>query len=146
MSAFSGCLVLFGIFARIYNTKFLLKLKHRTKNIIVIISFVLGVGILLTSRFCDIFAFALIGTIFIGIGCSLGDSTNLGFMKGLPPIVANGHSSGTGLSGLIGTSFYLLLKIFKFSFYAVVSSMLFFYPLYALNFYIALKFKKRNFS
>jgi hypothetical protein len=76
------------------------------------------------------------------MGTSLGDSTNLGFMKGLPATVASGHSSGSGLSGLIGTSFYLLLKVFDFPFHVVVSSMLFFYPLYVLNFHLAVRLKR----
>lgn len=141
MSSFSGCLVLFGICARFINSKLLLKVRHRTKNYIVIFSFVLGIAVLIISKYFNIFIFSLIGTSLLGIGCSLGDSNDLGFMKGLPSIVASGHSSGTGLSGVIGTTFYLLLKIFHFSFYAVVCSILFFYPFYALCFHLAVKFK-----
>jgi hypothetical protein len=142
MSSFAGCLVLFGVLARFANSTLLLKIRHRTKNYIVIASFVLGVGVLVISKYFNIFIFSLIGTTLLGIGTSLGDTNDLGFMKGLPSIVASGHSSGTGLSGAVGTSFYLLLKIFDFSFYAVVCSMLLFYPFYGLCFHFAVKFKQ----
>jgi hypothetical protein len=142
MSVFSGCLVLFGIFARFINSKFLLKIRHRTKNFIVIAFFVLGILTMFFAKYFNVFVFSLFGTLFFGIGTSLGDSNDLGFMKGLPSIVASGHSSGTGLSGMVGSSFYLLLKIFNFSFYAVIGSMLVFYPFYGFCFHLALRFKQ----
>ena len=142
MSAFSGCLVLVGLVIRMFNTKFLLRVRHRYKNWMVIASFVVGVGLMMLADNLNIFELTLLGTIFFGIGTSLGDSTNVGFIKGLPPIVAAGHSSGSGLSGVIGSTFYLLLKIFNFSFMDVNIAMLFFYPIYAVVFWRAVCFKK----
>lgn len=142
MSAFSGCLVLFGLAIRMFNTKFLLRVRHRYKNWMVIAFFVMGVGLMMLADNLDIFELTLLGTIFFGIGTSLGDSTNVGFIKGLPPIVAAGHSSGSGLSGVIGSTFYLLLKIFNFSFQNVNIAMLFFYPIYGVVFWRAVCFKK----
>ena len=143
MSVFSGCLVLFGVLARFANSKFLLKVRHRTKNYSVIGFFVLGVAIMLMAKYFEVFALSLVGTVLLGIGTSLGDSNDIGFMKGLPPIVANGHSAGTGLSGIIGSTFYLLLKVFNFSYYAVIGSMLLFLPFYGWCFHLAVRFKQQ---
>lgn len=142
MSAFSGCLVLFGIASRIFNTGCLLRIKHRYKNWMVVSSFVIGVVLMLLADKFDQFWMTLVATTLIGVGTSLGDSTNVGFIKGLPPIVSAGHSSGTGLSGIIGSTFYLLLKIFNFSFRTVNLTLLIFYPIYAFIFWRAVCFKK----
>jgi hypothetical protein len=91
----------------------------------------------------NIFYFTLVTMIFFGAGTSLGEVNNLGFLKSFPTEISAGYASGLGLSGLIGTVFYLLLKIFDFSFYTVNLSMLVFYPLYVLMFHFACVYKKK---
>jgi MFS family permease len=143
MSLFSGSLVLFGIFARIINSKFLLKIRHRRKNLMVIFIFVLGIFIMCVSMHFQIFMFSILATLFFGLASSLGESTNLGFMKGLPIIVASGHSSGAGLSGVLGCVLYLFLKIYNFSFYSIMFSMLLSYPFYGYCFNLVLVLKQK---
>merc|ERR1740139_27974 len=143
MSIFSGCMVVFAILIKLVNIKYLLHITHRTKNLMVICSMVLGGICMVTAFAARIFVFTLFGCLFFGLGTSLGESTNLGFLKGFPNWVSGGYTSGTGLSGLIGTVFYFLLKLFHFSFYAVNLSIFIFYPIYAFVFYRVCVLKKR---
>ena len=74
---------------------------------------------MLIAYWKNIFILTLVTMLFFGIGTSLGEANNLGFLKGFPAETSAGYTTGTGLSGLLGTVFYFLLKLFHFSFYAV---------------------------
>jgi battenin len=144
MTIFHAIMIIFAISTKIINSRYLLKVKHRTKNIIVVLCFTTGVVLLLIAYWKDLFVLVLMTMLFFGIGTSLGEANNLGFMKGFSSDVSAGYTTGTGLSGLIGTTFYLLLKLFHFSFYVVNLTMLIFYPLYVLMFHLACVYKKKN--
>ena len=142
MSIFSLFSVVFAISIRMINAKWMLHIRHRTKNILVICFFVCGVSFMLLAKSTNTFTLTLFGSIFFGAGTSLGESNNLGFLKGFPPSMSGAYSSGTGLSGVIGSVFYLLLKLFHFSFYTVNLLILIFYPFYAFVFYKACVLKE----
>ena len=60
------------------------------------------------------FIFTLIGSLLLGCSCSLGYSTIFGFMKVFPTMVISGYVSGTGMAGIFGGGYYIVLQgVFK---------------------------------
>lgn len=49
-------------------------------------------------------------SVLVGIGCSLGESTILGFLKTFPCQAIGYYSSGTGLAGISGALIFMLLS------------------------------------
>ena len=143
MTIFHCVMIVFAILTRLVNARCFLKVKHRFKNLFVVLCFALGAGCMILAFWKNLFILTLLSMVFFGIGTSLGESNNLGFLKGFPTEISASYNSGTGFSGLIGTSFYLLLKIFHFSFYAVNLCILLFYPLYILMFHLACVYQKK---
>ena len=143
MSVFGCIMVCCAILIRFVNSYLFLNIRHRYKNIAVVCLYLLGVILMLLAKVTKVFVLTLFASFCFGVGTSLGEVTNMGYMKCFPASVAGYYSSGTGLSGLIGTSFYLLLKIFKFSIYTTNLCMLVFYPLYILAFLWAIRIRKK---
>ena len=143
MTIFHAFMIIFAISTRIINAKYLLNIRHRIKNLIVVACFCIGVVSMLIAYWKNIFILTLVTMLFFGIGTSLGEANNLGFLKGFPAETSAGYTTGTGLSGLLGTVFYFLLKLFHFSFYAVNLSILVFYPFYIFSFHYACILKKK---
>ena len=143
MTIFHFIMLIFAMLIRIINAKYMLKIRHRIKNLLVVACFSVGILLMIIAFWKQWFAFTLFSMIFFGMGTSLGEGNNLGFLKGFPSEIYAGYTAGTGLSGLIGSTFYFLLKLFKFPFYAVNLSMLIFYPLYVLMFHLACVYKAK---
>lgn len=141
MSFFSSALVFFGMIIKFCNTRFLIKIKHKYKNWATIIIWVISIGFLLLSKFCKVFALSILASVLVGLGTGMGDITVLGFMKCFPPIIISGYSSGTGMSGIVGASLYLIFKSFNVSFTKTVLSLLAFYPVYGLCFFLVIRMK-----
>ena len=55
------------------------------------------------------FAIALLGSMLAGAAQSIGEVTNLAFLKQFPPELLGAWGAGTGLSGLAGPGLYMLL-------------------------------------
>lgn len=90
------------------------------------------------------FYLALLGTLAIGIGCSFGEIVFLGFLRGFPPDYVSGYGAGTGLAGIYGTAYYLLMKETGFPGYTyfllLIPTQIFYYFAFTyLN-----KLRKRN--
>lgn len=81
MSLIIGSLVLLGICVRWLNLFFLLNFKHRNKNIICLTFFILALMLMIGSKYLNQFIYSIIGIMILGIGTSLGDSINLGFLE-----------------------------------------------------------------
>ena len=118
-----------------------MKFKHQTKIWVVIIILNVGVGFLFLAKGINQFCFVILACLLIGLGTSLGTIVVLGFIKCFPPMVFSYYSTGTGFSGVLGAILYLLLKIYGFSFDAVLIVMLFFYPLFGVAFYLMIRVK-----
>ena len=142
MSLFIGSLTLLNILIRVLYLKFLVRIKHIYRITLSIVLTILAVVLLILSKVYLNFALSCLGTLFIGIACVVGEMTNLGFMKGFPPSVISGYSSGTGMSGVIGSYGYLLLKIFKFKFHHILLIYLLFLPVYFFSFTRILNIKQ----
>eukprot|EP00660_Eupelagonema_oceanica_P018548 gene18548-20120_t len=56
------------------------------------------------------FVFALAGVCTLGAACSFGESVALGYMHSFPEGMVGGWSSGTGMSGVLGTLVFLGLS------------------------------------
>lgn len=141
MSFFSSSLVFFGCFVRIFNTRFLLKIKHKYKNWVTIVIWANSIILLIVGKYTKLFGLTIVASICVGIGTSLGDCTIIGFMKCFPPKIISGYSSGTGMSGIIGAALYLLFKLFNVSFLTTVLSLLVFYPVYGVCFLLVIRMK-----
>jgi len=117
MALFQFCLILFGTTIKFLNSRFLLKIKH-TKRIFLALSMALSAYIILaiSTRSQESWGFytALLGALLMGGASSLGEITNLGFMKGFAPDILLGWSSGTGFAGVFGAGVNLLLRYFHF--------------------------------
>jgi len=48
---------------------------------------------------------------------NFGDSANLGYLKGFPPNILVGYTSGSGWAGFYGSGINLLLTIYNFQDY-----------------------------
>ena len=141
MSLFVGSLTLLNILIRVLYLKFFVKIKHIYRITLSVVLTILAVLLLILSKVYLNFTLSCIGTLFIGVACVVGEMTNLGFMKGFPPSVISGYSSGTGMSGVLGSFGYLLLKIFKFQFQHILLIYLLFLPVYFFSFTRILKIK-----
>jgi battenin len=141
MSFFSSSLVFFGMLVKVLNSRYLIKIKHKYKIWSVIIIWVLSLGLLILGKYAKLFGLTIIASILVGLGTGLGDITNIGFMKCFPPIILSGYSSGTGMSGVTGATLYLVFKLCDVSFNKTVLSMLVFYPIYALCFFLVIRMK-----
>jgi len=110
-------LILFGTTIKFLNSRFLLKIKH-TKRIFLALSMSLAayITIAISTRSQESWGFytALLGALLMGGANSLGEITNLGFMKGFAPDILLGWSSGTGFAGVFGAGVNLLLRYFHF--------------------------------
>lgn len=143
MTVFHSVMLVCAILTRLVNSYLFLNIKHRYKNISTVFVYVLGVIFMFLAYGTKVFVLTLLASFCFGLGTSLGEVTNLGYMKAFPASVSGPYSSGTGLSGLIGTSFYFLLKIFKFSIVSTNLVMLMFYPLYILAFIWAIRLRRK---
>lgn len=134
-------LVFLGIIVWAINAIWLLKIRHRIKNLFVAISFTLGICLLILSKKYNTFWLCVVGIWFVGCGCSLGDAVNLGFLKGFPPTIMGSYCGGIGFSACVGSITFLILKISKVGFEIVFAWMLVFCPLYFLAFLILIRLK-----
>ena len=89
------------------------------------ISYILGIILMILSKAVNSFGICIIGVVFIGCGCALGDAVNLGFMKGFPPILVGNYCGGVGFSACLGSVIYFILKVKGVSFELIFICMVF---------------------
>ena len=89
-------------------------MQHKTRIWIVTASIVLSFGIIALCCFYNdveaMFYVSLLASIIVGIGCALGESVNLGFLKTFPGNGIGYYGSGTGLAGITGAVIFIALK------------------------------------
>ena len=79
-------------------------------------------------------ALCLLASVFVGVSCSLGESTCFGFLKTFPGEAVGYYSSGTGFAGVFGATTFLLLQAFGISNGIKYSVLSLFMIVYLLNF------------
>ena len=110
------CLISLNGIIRLVNARYLLKIKHlyRLYLLLFIASFgFLFLSIATTAKDFYGFLLALLSSIFVGLSGAIGESLVLGFLKSFPSHLVVGWSSGTGLAGVYGSGFYLLMQYLK---------------------------------
>ncbi len=133
MSFFVPSLVLFSILIKLINSKYLVKIKHKTKILIISHFFIIGIIIIKLSVYVNLFWLCLFGTILFGVAKSFGDMVIQGFIKGFPPKTFGGYCSGTGMAGVFGSCYYLSAKLFNFG---LDSAFIFLIPFYIIYYII----------
>ena len=126
VGAFLMSLWLFAVLTRWINSKYLIKMTHYSRVVIIFVLFVTGFLIMsytYTIPGKDTYGFfiALFGTLVIGTASTLGESVNIGknisllyawlskgFLRAFPPEYVSGYSSSTGMAGVYGTLYYIL--------------------------------------
>jgi len=111
----------FSVIVKLLNAKFFLHINHNIKIIIAASGFTIGYLVMIGAGYLHSdnpeeshdgwgFTLSLIGSLIVGSCVGLGDCTVLGFMKVFPSIVVSGYASGTGMAGVFGSFYYLLLS------------------------------------
>lgn len=131
MPLFIAFLVMFSIGIKLINANYLIKIRHKVRFLFTTLFFVIGILMMVTALKFEILWLALLGTMIFGMAKSFGEVINQGFIKGLDPSSWGGLSSGSGMAGLFGASYYLFLKFYKIELYSVFIIMI---PLYILNY------------
>ena len=114
MPAFQLSLILFSSITRIINSKFLIRMQHITRIIMVAICIVSSFVIIAFCCFYDtvqaMFWLSLLASVIVGIGSALGESVILGFLKTFPGDTIGYYGSGTGMAGITGAVIFIALK------------------------------------
>ena len=110
---------MFGTVTRVVNATYLIRVQHKTRILVGSIIGLASFGLIaLCCAFNDIpvmFYLSMLATVLVGIQCSLGESTTLGFLKGFPGETIGFYGSGTGFAGIFGSGSLILLKAIKVS-------------------------------
>lgn len=107
---------LFGInpLLRVLISRYLLQVCHWRRHIWFTFSALFSPAIiafcLLYTQFDWLFYVANIGTLFIGMGSTLGESTNLGLLKGFPGDSLAYYAGSNSIAGILGTLSFLIWR------------------------------------
>lgn len=108
-------LIVFSVLTKFMNSYLLIKIPHHKRFVFQTIAMVVGFGL---TAFVSIVIFpagfwlALLSAVIHGIYSALGESTTLGWIKNFPSILIGAYASGTGFSGIVGTTILLVFKSF----------------------------------
>ena len=82
----------------------------------------IAVSCIMESDDSDItpFIICIIASIIHGLTASFGASVILGYLKGFPPDLVVGWSSGTGFAGVVGAGMVVLLFALEFQLFTVI--------------------------
>lgn len=139
MPFYSFALVIFGLAMCFLNSGVLLNVKHKYKIWATVVMWMISIGLFVIAEQCRVFWLTFVASILVGAGTNLGQLTCVGFMKCFPPIIVSGISSGTGMGGVLGAVLYLVFKLNGISITKTLLSMLAFYPVYGLCFYLVIQ-------
>ena len=127
MSAFTFCLTSLSIVVSFINSKFLLKTRHISKIQGTLLCFTLGYLCVGFSNMIDTFpafVLCLFGAVILGGAGTLGEQTNLGFLKGFAPDLIGGWGCGTGMAGVVGAGINFGLRYVKVPGYLIFLGMI----------------------
>lgn len=139
MSAVSGALVGLSCLIKIFNARYIVRFKHRTRILGAVFFFVIGIVIILLALNILNFWLALAGCLVVGIGTSLSDTTLQGFMKVFDPRIVVGWSMGTGLAGLFCSTYFNILTSLGVNLYISLSTLFPLYLIYYIGFEVLMK-------
>ena len=108
---------------------------------------VFGVATIIFGLRFTAFYVMLTGCLFLGIGTSMGGSTNYGFLKIFSGNGVIAWMLGSGLSGIFGSAMYILLKSLKIPSFLIFVGLLPLYTVYGVIFlfiWTRYKTKKRT--
>jgi len=117
MPLFQLCLIIFSAFTKLSNSKFLINYPHHKRfayDSVWLLGAFLLTGAMATWKFEAGFYIILVSAIMHGMGAAFSESTAYGWIKGFPGHMVGNFSSGTGMSGLLGTFCLLFFKSFTF--------------------------------
>jgi len=113
-------LSIFSALLRVFNSQYLLRIKHFNKIATVVLIWVVGYALFYLSFQIDDndvgFLIMILATLLIGNFASVANVTAVGFMKTFPARVVTGFSSGTGFAGIVGSGVVVLTKAVKLQF------------------------------
>lgn len=104
---------MFSSLTRVVNAKWFIRTRHWSR--LAFVSACILAGFLLIAVCCfhgdrvAAFYFSLVASVVVGVGCALGESTMLGFLKAFPGDAIGYYSSGTGFAGIFGSLALLAL-------------------------------------
>jgi len=133
-----------GTLIRFLNAFFLYKHSVGSRIIATTIMNVVGIMIIACSKYVGStgtahFWFALLGVTTTGTACSLGEAVLLGYLEKFPPTLVGGFSSGTGMSGVLGSLLYLGLRSAGWQFDTSFLLLNVFIAIYVLVFFFGLR-------
>ena len=107
--------VMGGLVVRMLNAFVFDAMPYKRRYIIMGIQTLLGLVLVMVSPYCGSndtakFAIALVGVLNVGNGSSWGESVTLGYIERFPSRFVGAWSSGTGMSGVIATVFYMAMR------------------------------------
>lgn len=109
----SSSLIVFSSVTRIVNSSFFIRYQHRTRIMFVtgciVASFLIIAICCFYESISAMFYLSLFASIVVGVGCALGESVNLGFLKTFPGNTIGYYGSGTGFAGMSGSLIFIAL-------------------------------------
>ena len=140
MALVSWANIVGGIFVRFLNAFVLMHWSYNKKMLVAGLQTLAGLAIVCCAPYCgtsDGFRFflTLVGVMNIGNGSSFGEQTLLGYLEQFPARLLGGWSSGTGMSGVVGSLAYLGLSNTSLSNSAIFAVMIPFVFAYYAAFY-----------
>lgn len=113
MPLFQLSLIVFSSVTRIVNSSFFIRYQHRTRIMFVtgciVASFLIIAICCFYESISAMFYLSLFASIVVGVGCALGESVNLGFLKTFPGNTIGYYGSGTGFAGMSGSLIFIAL-------------------------------------
>ena len=107
--------VMGGLVVRMLNAFVFDAMPYKRRYMIMGIQTLIGLSLVMAAPFCGSndtakFAIALFGVLNVGNGSSWGESVTLGYIERFPSRFVGAWSSGTGMSGVIATAFYMAMQ------------------------------------
>ena len=130
VTLYHASLVGFSFLAKLIHIKFLLRVVHRIKIIIVSAVSIIGcVSIVIAIQVFN-FELSLFGVVLIGVSFAIADSIMQGFIKGIDYTLVGSYSSGSGWAGFLICIIYLFSSIFRVD---LIAPFLVIIPLFIVN-------------
>lgn len=122
LTAFLLVIQIACILTTVLNGGILMKYTPHTRIVLVLIMSSLSYGLLsLSTTQPNVlgFSIALLASVLAGAAQSIGECTMLAFLSCFPQKMLGGWGAGTGIAGLVGPGYYMLLHSSKVSSYII---------------------------
>lgn len=112
LSLYHGSLVAFSFLAKVLHAKFLLRVPHKIKLFVITCVVIVGCLSMVSAVLSVNFELSLLATVLIGVCFALSETIVQGFVKSFDPTLIGPYGAGTGLTGLVVSAGYLVLKLY----------------------------------